>query len=67
MSEIEDLARRAVEAHYAIDRAYDSEAPIDFDESRFQRRDDALDELGRALGMTKPRLRFPRYGQDRLP
>jgi hypothetical protein len=67
MSDIEALARRAVEAHYALDRAYDSEAPIEFDENRFQKRDDALDELGRALGMPKPRLRLSRYGQDLLP
>jgi hypothetical protein len=67
MRDIEVVARRAVETHYAIDRAYDSGAPIEFDENRFQKRDDALGELGRALGMTKPRLRLPRYGQDRLP
>lgn len=67
MSDIETLARSAVEAHYALDRAYDSEAPIEFDKNRFEKRDFALDELGRALGMKKPRLRLPRYGKDRMP
>lgn len=61
MRNIEQIARELVDAHHALDAHYEN-STAEFRQGMFERRDELLDEMARALGIQKPR-RGPRYGR----